>query len=937
VAANEPARYGLTTMLTSAFLTMGPARTSALAMLASIAIASLGGACSSSEDSGASPPASSDELQYETFPNTLVLDAASLGPVQEPAFGTLVFSKPPIALDKVAPGNVLVAGAGASTPSGLLRFVKKVNRQSGVLTLETGNAPPQAAFRKLHVRVARDLPMLGTLAPGWPAPSVLGASTALLPGASALPASAALAPAFDVGGIDFDKAIPFDYYAFDGDGDLSTTHDQVRAHGEFNGGFHVNIGIDIDWGAVEDLPGAVVDCLGEYLSGDSCDPRDLLPEATVRMDVDSAVGGKASLAGAAYREFKVPVKLPSIPLPKVPVGILVFFPSIEFYGEASGQASSRFAIDTSASLKLAGSIQSSTSGSVDVSGFTPDPDFSLSTPEISLQANGKAEAGVRLKMKLYDVAGGFVGLGVYARVEGDQLAAPCWKLHGGLEAEVGYVIELDAGPAGLLTLTEGSTTLPIFEKQIASGACKLPEGGQPAVPGSGPTHETLLHPTFTPWSRTWTAKAWSQPSVDAAGLRWAQLTQSIDGRWVLASSQGRALAKADSDGKLVWARQYYRDDLHEPGDPPLRPVRVVPSDDATMLVATHPHGVMKVGQAGGVAWLRSIDLDTTSAWGPYGNQEDQRKIVDAVADGAGGMVLAGTYLGSDAADDHTDGWLLHLDREGQVVGSTVLRDATRHVYPTVLIPGAQGWLVSGYLWTATPKSSFEAFVAMVKTDGSLAWSKLFGGCVDAPDARPTAGIAHSEGDVVLVGTIGPYLRGFVVRFGPDGALRSSAMPWTGSNLSYFEPTAIRELPTTGYLIAGDLTVGYDPEDTILAALDVAGKPLWARHFRLTSKDPGLPSASTFAGLELTDDGGAMVLSHAAFHGAGDSSLWLFKALARDGSVGFDGSTATEAAYALQAADACAITTSAWAPTLTSKPVPMTDRKAFVEAVTIQQD
>lgn len=314
----------------------GAGRASLIALFAGVTAASLATSACSSDDAAATRPASDDVAEYELFSNTIVLDAPKLA-VQSETGGKLVFTSPPASLDSVHKGSVLVAGMGTSTPRGLLRYVKSATRQGDVLTLETADAPPQLAFRKLHVRATRTTPMIGNLKSGWPAPSVLSASLLLSPQVASPPGSI---PLFDLGGVDFKKTLPFDFYPFDGDGDLKTTSDQVHAHAEFYGAFKFNVGIDVDWGAVEDLPSAALDCVGEWLTGGSCNPMDLLPEAVVRLDVDSGLGAKALLEGAAYREFKVPVEFPSIALDPIPIGILVFFPSVEFYGEASGKASS---------------------------------------------------------------------------------------------------------------------------------------------------------------------------------------------------------------------------------------------------------------------------------------------------------------------------------------------------------------------------------------------------------------------------------------------------------------------------------------------------------------------------------------------------------------------------------------------------------------------
>jgi hypothetical protein len=873
----------------------------------------------SSEDADA-PPTDGDVLEYELFPNTILLDAAALASLEpETERGTLVFAGPPKALANVEPHNVLLAGQSDGTPDGLLRFVLEVEHQPGKVILHTVDAPIQLAFRRLKARLKREIPSIRDMPGAWPPHQPLSTHGPWDgPG---------LRPTWDVLTDDVEEVVSVDFYPYDGDGNTSTTNDQVHVRGELRGGFVYTVAIDIDWGALDDVTGEIKDCLLGFLKLQGCDIEDMLPEAVVRLDVDSHLEAGVGVEGIAYKGFDYPIELPLGPKVVATVGPLVLTGQLKFHGGASGRASSRFKVATAAGLNLAGSITAGSSSSPKVEGFIPDPYFTAPITEVNLQASAKAEAGVRLYIKAYDIVGGWVGLEAFALLEGDQLRQPCWTLHGGLQSSAGFIAELDAGSLGRFVLAEAGWSHPVVQELVASGNCALPPDDGPIEPGSGPTSETFLKPGFTPWSTTYTADALRYPHVDAQGLRWSDIVQTIDGNYVLTSSEGHALIKTTQQGELVWSKTYWREDRMKPGDPPLFPVRVATAADATMLVATHPYGLMKVGQAGGVAWARSFELPEHEGASPYGSQSDQHRFAGSAEDGQGGMLIVGTHV-PDAATRRAAGMVVGFDTDGSVTRSQLISDAQESVYPTVILPTEAGTFVAGYLWNETELRK-TGFAVMLKPDGSVVWAQRFSGCSEASEARPTTALVHSSGDIVLAGTIGTYLRSFIIRMDTAGAHRFRAMPWTGSDLSYLAINDIEELPTTGYLVAGRYTNAYDPDDTFLAAFDVAGNPMWMTRYLLESKDPTLPAHSAFPSLWLSDDGGAMLLSHASYRGSGNASYWLLKAFARDGTVSF-GSEATAQSGTVELADSCAIAPASWSPIVADLAMDAQERSVIVE-------
>ena len=92
-------------------------------------------------------------LEYELFENTKELDAdtlAALTSVSEDQ-ATLTFSGATELLDELEPPNILLSGASAKTPHGLLRRVTSVDRSGDEVIVQTEPSTVFHAFRRLDV------------------------------------------------------------------------------------------------------------------------------------------------------------------------------------------------------------------------------------------------------------------------------------------------------------------------------------------------------------------------------------------------------------------------------------------------------------------------------------------------------------------------------------------------------------------------------------------------------------------------------------------------------------------------------------------------------------------------------------------------------------------------------------------------------------------
>lgn len=849
-----------------------------------------------SED--AEPSRAGDRLDYELFPSTILLDEAALGALTTNGDdGELVFDPEPAALAGVEPGRVIVAGASPTTPSGLLRVVTAVNHQGSELRLSTLNAPVQLAFRRLKVDLAPRTVSFGDYA------------------GQALPVTPLAA------GGESEKLVLSDP-VFDGDKDLSTTDDQVIGTGTLEGGFDYVFGVQTDWGAVTDLPDAVKDCLKNLISGSSCSLQDLMPEVVVGYSVSGNVGAELTLSGAAYKQYSRPYELLSIgtpPLEPIPIGILVFFPKIVVTAEISGKASSEFAVGMTAKAGFeAGISWSNKSGKQGETIPKLDKEFSATLADVTLYANGRVSLDAGVELKLYGFAGPRAGLTLFAELDADQARTPCYELSAGLEASYGFVVGADLPVIGMVSLASFDDAIPLAEAVVDSGACTVPAGNPPGPPGSGPSNETLLNPTFTPWSRTLATPFDLYVPVNEDGLSFTELRRTIDGRFVVTSTESHALSKIDEQGNLIWSNRYEMFEQTElffdPSLLKMRTVRAIETLDAGLLLVTYPYGLIKIGQGGDVAWGESFEWPRRASTGPYGAYSSQQSFTDVVADVSGTHTLVGTWQADDTAN--SEGWLLRVDHHGAVISSKALSDPNGHVYPSLLLAFGGDYLIAGMLWNGNDQ---EGFVARVDAAGAVQWAKRYGGCDAAPELVFTAGIVHSSGDALLVGRDGSPQRGFVMRLKPDGTLGYFTSPWTGTNLEDVALHSVAELPTGGLLVAGRY-VPYTPNDNVLLAmLDAVGQPLWAKIFR-----PGplgtLPAPDAhFASLRLTDDGGVMLAAISNQPQPGDGSIWAMKLPAKDGQMTFTGSP--ESADLVLQDNGCMTGELPWAVDVHDLPVP----------------
>ncbi len=831
------------------------------------------------------------------FPSTMELgrnDLASLAP--DPGDGTLRFDAAPPALEHVAPGNVIVAGVSPGSPGGLLRVVLSVERNGPQLTLRTAAAPIQLAYAKVHVRGTHATPL------------------------AAASASSAIRPLTDFG-----TKKEFDFVLFDGDGDEETKNDQIAIDGEIGGGFDYDFMLDVDWGAVDKLPEIVSDCISSIgdaiLNGGSisCSIDSFLPEAKVTFVVHPQVEANANVHGAALLGYEKEVELASQTLPPILIGPLVFVPKAQITGKLMGGASGAFSTGVHGSATFVTSVTVSSKQTQTPEFRQPElesQDFGPNDTKVSLDAKARVGVAATLNLLLFDTAGPYATAEPYAEIDANVLEAPCWNLHAGIDAELGIKVTVPDLPViGDITLVDfKAPTVNPLDLSIANGGCEPPPDadGDPVPPGSGPDAVHVAMPTYTPWSRTYASPvdgSYAQSPFD--NEIFSDLERTIDDRFVRSGFGVATLTKFDEAGALTWARTLALDD-----GTALTPLRVRSATDATLFVVSSAEGIVpivltKVAQDGSVVGAQAFDVpsDVCSV-----------DVTALAADGTGGAYVIGHCTG------HPQSFVLHATATGASLRLIGDIDGLR---VNVVEPIGDDVFVAGH----ASEGGDALYAFRIAADGSVVYANRYDGCMNAPDAIPSAAIVGAQGEVTIAGSGGAQRNGVLLRLRPDGSVGFASFPGFGFGLGdVLVLDSLVELPTTGYVAGGSTVslIGPDPDDvpgTALVRFDSAGTIIYAN--RYTFGSAGTYAASSHVAVRLSDDGGvavATLLADAAEPFSPSGRLWAFKPFIKDGAIDFVPGAVTVTPLAVSNL-VCSMTASA-------RPVTVQTRDVSSRAVTV---
>lgn len=307
-----------------------------------------------------------------------------------------VFSRGPLELESLAPGDVLVSGVTSADPNGFLRKVTEISTQGDYILIKTEQATLEDAIQKGSAQVHARLTYADV------------SSTEGSDGISLI----------ETEGDGYGLSIRFeDVVLLDQDGDGSTTDDQIVANGQ----------VDLDSNFTFDFE--INDFQLEYLSFIN------KTEQTTRLELKTDV----DLIGI-HEEVEI-LRLYFAPITfwvgTVPV---VITPMLTVHVGVDG--------NVSVGIRTEMTQQTTVLSGVTYEGgvWTPTSEYSsqyeTSSPTVFFDASARAYAGPQMDLLLYGVVGPYGGVDDYLELDAEFFPEQWWALYAGLKAQIGVRLEL---------------------------------------------------------------------------------------------------------------------------------------------------------------------------------------------------------------------------------------------------------------------------------------------------------------------------------------------------------------------------------------------------------------------------------------------------------------------------------------------------------------
>jgi len=418
-------------------------------------------------------------------------------------------------------------------------------------------------------------------------------------------------------------------------------------------------------------------------------------------------------------------------------------------------------------------------GHLDVASFDPGGSEEL-----------KVALNARYDVAAYGMAGVYVGLGPYARLQVDTLGDPWWSVWAGVEGRAGAYAELD------VDFLFFDIHVDIFEYDTP------PLGYETLVAeadGAAPPLEDLIDEVT--WARTYGGEEADHPvailPLDDGGAMVVGGTLSAS-----PTPEDALVMRLDRLGNVAWAQVF--EDLGPA-------TSVAPSSDGLWIVAGG------VGSGADRVTLMGLDpngrpVRTLTLEAPLGLAPHQ-----LVADGSGGVFLGGAH----GVLDEADGWVAHVDADGELAWSLrFVGSAEDRVL--AMAPDPQG----GVWFAASTESLGVTFTGMapasLDADGQVLWQRRIDG--DGLEV-PKQLVPMPSGELVVVGDDGND--GLAIRLTAAGDTVWARSIDSGSIADNAVGASLAD--TDRVLVGGKVGLGADA-DLWAFRLDADGNVDWARSY-----------------------------------------------------------------------------------------------------------
>ena len=353
------------------------------------------------------------------------------------------FTQSTPALQALTPGEVIVGDVSAVAPTGFLRKVTAVSTEDGQVIVETDEATLEEAIQDGAISFSKRL-----------TPADLQSMTAL-PGVTLASMTHAA----------FEDSFYFkleDVVLYDRDGNLDTTHDQLKVDGSLELAPDFDFALEIKNWTLQEL---------EFIFN---------LEETVELEFNIEVD--LVQAELFYEIAHLHLGIITVMVGPVPV---VFVIEMPIYVRGDGTVSAGITASAVQQASLSAGLRYLDGAWAPVASLNNS--FNFEPPRLSAGAEFKGYIDPPLSLLLYGVAGPFAGVTPYLKLEADVFATPWWELHAGLETTVGVKIEVLGRSLG-----DHTTVVIGYEILLAQAQTNTPAAPIPAHGATGRSLNTTL-------------------------------------------------------------------------------------------------------------------------------------------------------------------------------------------------------------------------------------------------------------------------------------------------------------------------------------------------------------------------------------------------------------------------------------------------------------
>ena len=272
--------------------------------------------------------------------------------------------------------------------------------------------------------------------------------------------------------------------------------------------------------------------------------------------------------------------------------------------------------------------------------------------------------------------------------------------------------------------------------------------------------------------------------------------------------------------------------------------------------------ILKLNSDGTIAWQKS--------YGGTGDN-DGSEMIQQTSDG-GYIVAAHT---SSFGEGYDDGCIIKLNSNGTIAWQKTYGSWHGDFTPVIQKTSDGGYIVAGDTWSSGAGAN-DYWLLKLNSDGTIAWQKTYGGSGNEDSAGSI--MQTTDGGYIVAAETNSFGAGnqdlWVLKINSDGTVNWQKT-YGGSDDDF--PGPIHQTADGGYIMAGETkSFGAGNYDTWVLKLNPDGTVNWQKTYG--GSDDDNPSS-----IQLTSDGGYIVVGDTRSFGAGGSDLWMLK-LGSSGNV-----------------------------------------------------